>query len=364
MKVLVDAMCAEFGGIRTYVEHLLAIWPDLHPEDELHVLVPTGSSLPTPGLVRHEVEVPSPAEVGRPFVQTRALRRLTQELRPDAALLTLPSTTVLRLGVPSVVTVYDLRHVLRPEQFSRKQRLLRKVSYGRGYAVADEVVAISQRSLDDLHRVHPRTRRTPSRVTYLGADHVLAWPEAGERTHAFAFGHHSNKNLDLVLDSWRTLVDDGVDVPGLLILGVGKARRDEVGAMVAQRGLDAHVTLAPFLDDDEFQRTMASSSVIVFPTDFEGFGLPVPEAMTLGIPVVIGPEAATVEVAGGHAHVASAFTAPAVAEAVRAALAATPEQLEAARVRGGEFTWARTVESTRSALEDARRRVGGAPAAR
>lgn len=355
MKVLIDAMCAEFGGIRTYVEHLLAAWEHTAPEDELVVLVGRDASLPTAHAHRVEVDVPRPAALGRPWTQTRELRRLAREHAVDAALLTLPSTTVRRLPVPTAVTVYDLRHVLRPEQFSTRQRVMRRISYGRGYAVADELLAISQRSLDDLHACHPGTVGTPARVTYLGADHVRDWPRPPADAApgpAVAFGHHSNKNLDLVLDTWAELGEEP-GVPELLMLGVGGARRPAVEDAVAARGLTGRVRLAPFLDDADFQAVLAGARAIVFPTDFEGFGLPVAEGMTLGIPVVLGPERATTEVAGGHAFVATDWSAAAVADAVRRALAASPDQLAAARRRGEEFTWARTVQQTRAALESA-----------
>src|SRR3954469_20646246 len=99
-------MCAEFGGIRTYVEHLLDQWADFFPEDELHVLVPEDSTLPTAGHTRHSVRVARPAAVGRPWAQTRHVRRLSRDLRPDVVLATLPSTTLLRPGCPMAIVLY------------------------------------------------------------------------------------------------------------------------------------------------------------------------------------------------------------------------------------------------------------------
>ena len=73
--------------------------------------------------------------------------------------------------------------------------------------------------------------------------------------------------------------------------------------------------------------------------------------MTLGIPVVIGPEPATQEVAGGHAFVARDWTPDALAEAVGGRpCSATDAQLDAARAHAGTMTWAHTVDRTRAAL--------------
>lgn len=352
MKVVVDAMCAEYGGIRTYVDHLLGNWSALHPEDELHVVVPRGSTLDSANHVRHELRVRRPGTVGRPIAQTFAMHRLISRLKPDVVLATVPSTTVRRLDCPLAVVILDLRHELRPEQFTRSRKILRRFSYGRTYALADGFMAISRRSLDDLHELHPATLRVPSRVTHLGGDHVLDWPSAGKPGPSIAFAHHTNKNPDLILGAWSTLVSRGGIVPPLMMIGVSGAERTRLGALIEQRGLGDHVSLAPFLPDLEFRAMLAGSAAIVFPSDFEGFGLPVVEGMILGKPVIIGPEKATMEVAGGHAVVMADWTPEALADAMTAAGTMTPEALADARAWGGTFTWSRTVRETRQMLAE------------
>lgn len=353
MKILVEAMCAEFGGIRTYVEHALAAWAEHEPSDELHVIVAQGSTLPTAGHRRYEVGIGRPAWLGRPWAQTRSVRRLVRRIKPDVVLSTLPSTTLLRPGVPVGVVIYDLRHELRPEQFSIWRRILRRISYARGYAVADVFISISHRSLDDLRALHPATRHVPGVVAHLGADHVARWPRSDQVGPCIAFAHHSNKNVDLLIDGWSELASRGSDVPRLTMLGVSGARRSVLHETLARRGLTPWVSLAPFLPNNEFEQVMASARMVVFPTDFEGFGLPVVEAMALSIPVVIGPERATCEVAGGHATVMRDWSAEALADAVIIAGDRTADQTTAALRHAEQFTWRATVQQTRRALADA-----------
>lgn len=352
MRVLVEAMCAEFGGIRTYAENLLAVWSEHYPDDELHVIVPVGSDLPTGAHHRHEVRVPRPGQLGRPGAQTRAVRRLVRELQPDAVLATLPSTTVLKPRVPTAVVIYDLRHELLPEQFSAKQRLLRWGSYSRGYAIADGFISISQRSLDDLHALHPATAAKPGVVAHLGADHVATWPTDAAHGRAVAFAHHTNKNIDLVLDGWALLGQRRVDRPGLVVTGVSAAERPRLEQRCAELGLTDTVELARFMPDGEFVRLMAGARAVVFPTSFEGFGLPVVEGMWAQIPVVIGPERATLEIAGGHATVISDWTPEALVDAVDHALDLDPEALVAAAEHARAFTWRRTLTVTRDLLRE------------
>jgi glycosyltransferase involved in cell wall biosynthesis len=279
------------------------------------------------------------------------VRRIARQHGVDAVLATLPATSLVRTGFPTAVVIYDLRHELRPEQFSRARRLLRNVSYGRGYAIADTIISISRRSLDDLHRLHPRTRRTPAEVVHLGADHVLGWPGEPGTGPAVTFAHHTNKNPDLILEGWAEGRRRGLAMPSLLVLGTGPTR-ERLQARVDGLGLSGSVELAPFLPDEEFARVMRSASMVVFPSDFEGFGLPVVEGMLLGVPVVIGPEPATLEVAGGHAAVLADWTPAALAEAVDLAAGFSAEQLAAARAHAAEFTWERVVEETRRVLRE------------
>ncbi|MFS3126841.1 glycosyltransferase [Nocardioides sp. Bht2] len=349
MKVLVEALAAEFGGIRTYVEQLLAAWEIAYPDDELTVLVPVGSDLPTGSHRRRELAIPGPDIVARPLVHTLAIRRLVAETGADAVLATLPNTSLRHPGVPLTVVVHDLRHELRPEQFSRGRRLVRALAYGRAYRLADHIVSVSQRSLDDLHRLHPQMTATPSSVVHHGADHVPQQEFRPHRGPAVAFAHHTNKNPDLVLAAWALATATGVEVPELLLVGTG-SDRERLTARAVEHGVGDQVTMAPYLDDAAFADALADASAIVFPSSFEGFGLPVLEGMLASVPVVIGPEPATQEVAGGWAAVAEGWSAAELLDAVQRACAYDVQHLESARRHAASFTWQRTVEQTRATL--------------
>lgn len=350
MRIVVDALCAEYGGIRTYVEQTLAQWHAVHPEDDVHVVLRAGSTLATPGLTRHEFPVGRPDMVQRPRVQMTAMHRLIKRLRPDAILATAPTTDIRRSAAPLAVVILDLRFEILPHEFTAGRRLMRRVSYGRSYQLAAGFLAISHRSLDDLHRLHPTTAAKPSGVSYLGADHVAAWPTPSRSGPAIAFAHHTNKNPELLVEAWARLRDQGYDRP-LLFLGVNRELRDTLAHLIRTHGLGDTVRLSPFLDDDEFQRTIASAGLIAFPSSFEGFGLPIVEGMALGKPVVIGPDAGCIEIAGGHAALAKDWTAEAVATAVLEAEAMTEQQREEARAHAETFSWRQTVEQTRDLLQ-------------
>ncbi|QIK75214.1 glycosyltransferase family 4 protein [Nocardioides piscis] len=346
MRLVIDATGAELGGIHTYARHLISAWRRT-TDDDLHVLTPANGieGVDPNGLHLYPVPARPPALLRRPVAQTRLVSRLVDDLSPDAVLAAHPATTLLHPGVPLVVVVHDLRHELRPAQFSRVRRLSRALAYERSYRLADGFVAISQRTLDDLHRLHPATASRRASVVHHGADHADGWSDVAPHGSAVTFAHHSNKNLDLVLDAWSMLPG----APPLRVLGVAPERRPGLEAELRRRRL-LHVEPAPYLSDEEFEAALAGASAIVFPSDFEGFGLPIVEGMRRGVPVVIGPDAACLEVAGGHAFAMTAFTASELARATLDALASSEAQREAARAYAERFTWERSVTATRLLL--------------
>lgn len=359
MRIVIDALCAEYGGIRTYVEHLLGGWSALYPEDEVHVVLRSGSTLATPGLHRHEIDVRSPDTLYRPLAQATAMHRLTRRIKPDVMLATAPTTDIRHPVAPLAVVILDLRAEILPHQFSRGRRALRFLSYGRSYQLASGFLAISQRSLDDLHRLHPKTRGRLGAVAHLGADHALTWPAPTRSGPAVAFAHHTNKNPELLIAAWAALVERRATIPDLTFLGVSAALRPGLEAQIAGHGLQDRITLARFLPDEEFHRVFTQASLVAFPSDFEGFGLPIVEGMVLGKPVVIGPDPGCLEVAGGHAAVMKDWTSDALAHAVESALAQSPDQREQAMTWAATFTWSRTIVTIHDALARLARQLDG-----
>jgi glycosyltransferase involved in cell wall biosynthesis len=351
LTIVIDAMCAEYGGIRTYVVHLLRRWAQEFPDDRVHVALRAGSTLPTPGLHRHELVVGRPDVLRRPWAQATCLHQLVKEVRPDVVLATAPTTNPRRMPAPLAVVILDLRADLRPEQFSLGRRLLRKISYGRTYHLADGFLSISQRSLDDLHRLHPLTRSKPGVVTHLAGEHVLDWPEPSWDGPAIGFAHHTNKNPELLVEAWALLRNAGM-AERLTLLGVSRELRPRLEELITRLDLADQVSLAPFLPDEQFRDTILRSRLVALPSDFEGFGIPILEGMLLHKPVVIGPDPGSLETAGDHATVAADWTPKALAVALTEGLQRDQDSLDAARDWAARFTWNRTLHATRDALAE------------
>ena len=188
----------------------------------------------------------------------------------------------------------------------------------------------------------------------LGADQD-AWPAVthgatdADAPYALAFGHFANKNADAVLEGWARFCRTD-DRWRLRLVGMGSEDRAAATERVAALGIADRVELMPWLDDDEFQAYFAGAGLVIFPSDFEGFGLPAIEAMRLGIPGVVSDDPALAEVTGGHAAVARSTSPADLAAAITEALAFTPGQLDAGRRFTDGFSWRRTASVVRASL--------------
>lgn len=351
LRVVVDCLPVNGMSLGILVQHLVTAWSQLGCDDELHLVVGPDAALEVPDAVTvHEMAGGGAGYAARVANQTLALPRVCRRIGADVLLGVLPTTTMSPLPCPRVVMVYDLRHELRPRQFSRTARLLRTVSYDVGFWQADGLACISERTRRDLLRLHPRAATRPVRVVHLGSDHVDDWRGGPARDeYALAFGQYGNKNVDLVLDAWATLEAAGSALP-LVVMGLSDGSRQAVETKARQMGLSELVTVLPWLPDQSFREWFASASLVVFPSDFEGFGLPAVEAMRLGIGLVVAPDPALLEVTAGHATVMDGYSPGALAAAVRTARSTPRHELAAARAHAEGFTWANTARRVRELL--------------
>lgn len=355
MKVVIDGIPVQSGSLAIVVEHLLEGWMQLPYRDEIHLVIGSGAQLaPANGVVVHHPSSGRSSALRRVLWQSVEMPRICEAVGADVMLGSLPSTTVSHLRCPKAIISYDLRHELRPGQFSRKSRALRKISYGLGYRQADAIACISARTRRDLLCRHPKLDPRRVGVALLGADHVTAWPapRLACEPYALAFGQFGNKNVEMVLDAWRLLMDRG-EAPALRIVGSGSVARASVQEGIERRGLSEVVTVLSWLPDEQFRAAFTSAAMIVLPSDFEGFGMPAVEAMRLRIPLVITPEPTLLEVTGGQACVMGGWRTEDLADAVRRAGSCPPDVLAAASARAQRFTWRRTAESVRELLAQA-----------
>jgi alpha-1,3-rhamnosyl/mannosyltransferase len=147
-------------------------------------------------------------------------------------------------------------------------------------------------------------------------------------------------------------------VPGfewvLHVVGAGGALSAELSGLARSLGVGSLVAVQPFLPQEKFQALFASCRLVLFPTSEEGFGLPIIEAMRLGIPVVTSDVIATREIGGEAALYAPPDDVDTLAERCIEVVTdpwTREERAAAGREWSSRFSWRRTGELTRAALE-------------
>jgi glycosyltransferase involved in cell wall biosynthesis len=199
---------------------------------------------------------------------------------------------------PTILTVHDARPVL-PEI-----PLLKRMLYGAvlrsGLRRADHVVTVSQTMKSELLRLDARSRIT---TIYNGIDPAPfheAPPDRAERTRArfglapgfiLAVGHiEERKNYLRLTTAMALLRDRGRPVP-LVIVGNDGGQGDRLASHIAQLGMSAQISLLRGVSDAELADLYALSRLVVFPSYYEGFGIPILEAMAAHRPLILSDTA-------------------------------------------------------------------------
>jgi glycosyltransferase involved in cell wall biosynthesis len=326
VKVVVDAdvLGRHRTGDETYVANLLR---------ELAELVPP--EIEISAVTRHPELVPAgiePLPLATTVQELRMAWSLPRLLRRVGADLVHTQYAVpLRCPCPAVVTVHDVSFERDADAMPKKDRRVFRAVVPRAVREAARVLTVSERTRRDLEELYgvPAGKVV---VTPNGVDPVYRPGETGARDYVLAVGSvEPRKNQLLALEAARAA--------GLPLVVAGPEKDRALAAELRRRG----ARLEGYVEPERLAELYRGAACLVQTSRYEGFGLPVLEAMASGTPVVIVPEPALEEVADGAAVVAAEDD---LAAGIRRAVAERDRLVWAGLERARAFSWRTTAERT------------------
>ncbi len=256
-------------------------------------------------------------------------------------------------GSRLVVTVHDAAYFdgAHPRSLSAaKQQLKWRILYGTLSRAADVFHTVSQFSAERLAHAFPAIR-SRLRVIYNAVSPIFFEPFApgmetvdpvlarlrGTRYILVPGGLHHRKNADMILRAWPILQSR---IPDLTLVIAGNNHPDYVPAA---RSLGRSVKLTGYVEDDQLRTLYHGAQAVWFPTHYEGFGIPVLEAMACGTPVIASSTTAIPEVSGDAAVLIDPNSVDQHVQAIEAVVGDArlrAEMRELGRKRAAPFTWA------------------------
>jgi glycosyltransferase involved in cell wall biosynthesis len=333
IDVLLDAdvLGRQRTGDETYVENLLRELPAAAPD--LRFAAVTRN----PGRVPDGVEALELPAGSQELRMAWKLPRLLRRVRPRLG--HYQHALPLRPVGGTVVTIHDLSFAREPELMPRRARWVFKTVVRRSARRADRVIAVSDRTRDDLVDLYAIPEEKIAVIPH-GVDPAFG-PGSGDGEGYLLFVGAVQRRKDP-----RAALEAAQELRMPLVV-VGPEKEPSLAGELRRMGAD----LRGYVEKSELAWLYRGAACLVVPSRYEGFGLPVLEAMASGTPVVASPDPALVEVAGDAAVYADQGD---LSGAILHALDRRRELRAAGLQRASQFTWAeaarRTVEVYREVL--------------
>lgn len=307
------------------------------------------------------------------------LRRLWTHARLGPALwrdrpnlLFVPAHVIPLTHPPSVVTLHDLGYLTFPDAHTARRRRELDLTTRWSLHAARRVIAISQATKADLvryygadpakisvvyHGLAPEFR--PVRDPAVLAAAQLRYDLLNQPYFLYVGTLQPRKNLVRLIEAYALALPvlKATSKPPLLVLA---GRKGWLSAPIERRaaelGVTNHVRLIGYVPDADLVPLLSGARAFVFPSLYEGFGMPVLEAMACGTPVLTSTSSALPEVAGDAALLIDPQATSAIAAALLR-LAHQPklraELREQGLVQAARFSWDRCAQATREVWREA-----------
>ena len=307
----------------------------------------------------HWVIVPDKSPMYRLIWEQTTFPRLVHRAEVDL-LHSLHYTQPIRLGCPSIVTIHDMTFFLFPDLHTRSKRLFFPFAIRSSVRRADALIAISESTRQDSIRL---LGVSPQKIftTQLGITDefrvvkdkellakVREKYDLPEEFVLYVGLVEPRKNIPFLIRAFKSLADEGIK-HNLVIVGRIGWMYQEVFKQIEELGLEGRVQFTGYLPQDDLPMVYNLASLFVYPTKYEGFGLPALEAMACGTPVVTTAISSLPEIVGDAGILIPPGDEQALASAMAEVLHDSTlfNQLRTRGLQRSEhFTWERTAQQT------------------
>lgn len=292
------------------------------------------------------------------------LMRLSWEIlrRPPDTLFVPAHGLPLVLPKRTVVTIHDIGFMRLPELYRRRAAWYHRWVVRRAFSRAEVVVTVSDWTRREIERVFGASKGMVMVIPLahdVGRYHEGVSADAARRVQerygirspyfVYAGRVEKKKNIRRMLKAFANFKIGDQQGYSLALIGPRGYGVEEAEAVAKGAGVVALVRFLNWVPEDDMPALMAGARALVFPSLYEGFGIPILEAMAVGTPVITSDQGAMKEVAGNAALLVNPIQVEAIAHALHqvATDAALVGRLRRAGFkRAAEFSWQRTAEET------------------
>jgi len=271
----------------------------------------------------------------------------------------------LKADTPSISVMHDINYIYYPEDLPRMALWYYKHYYPRFMAKAKHILTVSEYSKQDIIKNY-HINSSKIDVVYNGADEAyrkLSDEEKktvkqkysdGKDYFVYVSALHPRKNVKRLLQAFDKMKETVSSDIKLLLVGPAYFKNSEMMRVYEQMKYKQDVIFTGRLEVDELCKVVGAAFAMAYISYFEGFGIPIVEAMQCEVPVITSNTTSMPEVAGNAALLIDPFSVDSIADAMLKVLkdeSVRNDLIEKAKLRKNTFTWGRTADLTWAAME-------------
>lgn len=360
MKIAFDAsdLCAdEPVGTTRYTWELAKRLPSIAPEHTWEFHAPCG--VPK----SYQLKTKSSTWHSSPWPKYWTQSRFSIELfkyKPDVLFMPIQQLPIIRPArMKTVAVIHDLAFHVYPQETAYKDWLLLHIFTAQVAHEADHIIAISQATADDIAKFYGRTENV--HVVHHGIDHTqfrlphneekeagwqhlqTAHPQLKQPYMLYVGQIQPRKNLIRAVEAFEQIADKDSDFQFAISSGKGWLQAPILERIMASRHA-SRIHMLGRVSDALLPALYWHAEVFILPSLYEGFGIPVIEAMACGTPVVTSNVSCLPEVAGGAAVLVDPFHAESIAQGIREARSKRADLIPKGIEQAKNFTSEKTAQ--------------------